>query len=319
MKKKKKNAVFEDVITTVSRCFIVLVVIVVICIGFSGIRFVNPGEVAIVLRFGKVVGDTPEEQIHESGILFAFPYIIDEVVTVPTGTIMERVIETHYTDGSVDTSINNCGYVITGDNAIAIMRVSVKYTITDPVNYALRIKDAEKMIDACVSNAMLEKAASINSDDLLTTGKEAFGAEVRKLAQRNIDSNKIGVTLSSFEFVNITAPVDVKDYYDRVTAEVIKQEQAIKTATQAATQTKIEAEAEKNRLIAEAESEKSKKVSAANTDLAEFWGVKEEYEKSYASRVTVKTRIKNDKLTQAVSSIGRIIAVKDGDGHIIIN
>ena len=144
MKKKKKNAVFEDVITTVSRCFIVLVVIVVICISFSGIRFVNPGEVAIVLRFGKIVGDTPEEQIHESGILFAFPYIIDEVITVPTGTVMERVIETHYTEGAL-TTINNNGYVITGDNNIAFMKVSVKYTISDPIEYALKVKDVDKI------------------------------------------------------------------------------------------------------------------------------------------------------------------------------
>ena len=38
---KKKNAVFEDIITTISRYFIVLVVIVVVCIGFSGVRFVK--------------------------------------------------------------------------------------------------------------------------------------------------------------------------------------------------------------------------------------------------------------------------------------
>ena len=318
MKKKKKNAVFEDVITTVSRCFIVLVVIVVICISFSGIRFVNPGEVAIVLRFGKIVGDTPEEQIHESGILFAFPYIIDEVITVPTGTVMERVIETHYTDGQLG-SINNSGYVITGDNAIALMRVSVKYTITDPVNYALKIKDAEKMIDACVSNAMLEQAAATDFEDILTTGKEEFSSAVRKLAQRNIDSNNIGITLTSFEFVNVAPPEEVKPYYDSVTAASIDQEKIIKEANQYAAQLKIEAEAEKEKLISDAEAEKSKKVSAANSDLSEFWGVKEEYEKSYSSRVTVRTRIKNDKLTKAVSSIGRIIAVKDGDGHIIIN
>ena len=65
--------------------------------------------------------------------------------------------------------------------------------------------------------------------------------------------------------------------------------------------------------------EKSQKISAAESDLAEFWGTIDEYERSYASRAVVRTRIKNDKLTQAVSSIGKIVAVKDGDGHIIIN
>ena len=42
---KKKNAVFEDIITTVSRYFVVLVVIVIVCIALSGIKFVKSGEV----------------------------------------------------------------------------------------------------------------------------------------------------------------------------------------------------------------------------------------------------------------------------------
>ena len=318
MKKKKKNAVFEDIITTITRCFIVLVVIVVVCIGFSGIRFVNPGEVAIVLRFGKVVGETQDEQVHQSGILFAFPYIIDEVVTVPVGTVMERVVETHYTDGSL-TTINNNGYVITGDNSIALMKVSVKYTVSDPVSYALKVKDVEKIIDACVSNAMLEKAASTNFDAILTTGKEDFAKSVSKLAQENIDGNKLGVKITSFEFLNVEPPSELKSVYDSVNAASIDVEKILKEANLYKTQTEIEANASVEKLISATNTEKAQKVSAANTDLAEFWGTIDEYEQSYASRTVVRTRIKNDKLTKAVSSIGKIVAVKDGDSHIIIN
>ena len=142
---------------------------------------------------------------------------------------------------------------------------------------------------------------------------------MRKLAQKNIDSNKIGVTLTSFEFVNVAPPEEVKNVYDNVTAASADQEKMIKEANQYAEQVRIEAEAEKNKLVSEAEAEKSKKISAADADLSEFRGIRAEYEESYASRVTVRTRIKNDKLTKAISSIGRIIAVKDGDGHIIIN
>ena len=318
MKKKKQNAVFEDIITTISRCFIVLVVIVVVCIAFSGIRFVKPGEVAIVLRFGKVVGETQEEQIHQPGILFAFPYIVDEVVTVQTGTVMERVIETHYTDGAL-TTINNNGYVITGDNNIAFMKVSVKYTISDPIEYALKVKDVDKIIDACVSNAMLEKAASTNFDAILTTGKEDFAKSVSKLAQANINSNNLGVKITSFEFLNVEPPSELKYIYDAVNAASIDVEKIIKEANQYKIQTKIEAQTSVEKLISTTNTDKAQKISAANTDLAEFWGTIDEYEKSYASRTVVRTRIKNDKLTKAIASIGKIVAVKDGDGHIIIN
>ena len=93
--KKKKNSLFADVLRTITRYFLVLVAVVVIMIAVSGIRVVKSGEVALILRFGKLVGNTYEEQVHEPGLLFAFPYIIDEVITVPTGNVMEQVVTTH--------------------------------------------------------------------------------------------------------------------------------------------------------------------------------------------------------------------------------
>lgn len=315
---KKKNAVFEDIITTVSRYFIVLVVIVVVCIALSGIRFVKSGEVAIVLRFGKLVGNSPEEQIHEPGILFAFPYIIDEVVTVQTGSVMERTVTTHFTEGSM-TTVNNNGYVITGDNNIALMKVSVKYTITDPVNYALKIKDADKIIDACVSNAMLERAACTEFDAILTSSKEKFSTEVRNVAQQSLDNNNVGVTLSTVELTAVTPPQEVKSVYEMVNAASVDAEKILKEANQYKEQTLIEASASAEKIISSANTSYSQKTSMANGDLAEFWGTIDEYERSDASRIVVRERIRSEKLSKAIASIGKVIAVKDGDSHIVIN
>ena len=315
---KKKNAVFEDIITTVSRYFVVLVVIVVICIALSGIRFVKSGEVAVILRFGELVGETPEEQIHEPGILFAFPYIIDEVVTVQTGSVLERTVTTHYTEGSM-TTINNNGYVVTGDNNIALMKVSVKYTITDPVSYALHVKDVEKIIDACVSNAMLERAACTDFDTILTSGKEKFSIQVKNVAQESLDNNSVGVTLSTVELTNVSPPEEVKAVYDSVNAATVDAEKILKQANQYKEQTLIEARASAESLKSVADTAHSQRTSAANADLAEFWGTLEEYERSDASKDVVRTRIRNEKLSKAISKIGKVVAVKDGDSHIIIN
>ena len=315
---KKKNAVFEDIITTVSRYFVVLVVIVIVCIALSGIRFVKSGEVAVVLRFGKLVGSTYEEQVHEPGILLAFPYIIDEVVTVPTGTVMERVVTTHYTEGNMST-INNNGYVITGDNNMALMKVSVKYSITDPVEYALRVKDAEKIIDACVSNAMLEKAIYTKFDEILTSGKEEYSKAVLESAQQSLDDNSVGVTISTIEFISVAPPAEVNAAYVAVNQATIEADSILNAAQQEATRIKQDGQAAANKIVSDAEALYSQKTAAANADLAEFWGTVEEYESSYTSRALVRTRIRNEKIIAAVSKIGKVITVKDGNSHIVIN
>ena len=315
---KKKNAVFEDIITTISRYFVVLVVIVIACIALSGIRFVKSGEVAVVLRFGKLVGSTYEEQVHEPGILLAFPYIIDEVVTVPTGTVMERVVTTHYTEGNMST-INNNGYVITGDNNMALMKVSVKYSITDPVEYALIVKDAEKIIDACVSNAMLEKAIYTKFDEILTSGKEEYNKAVLESAQQSLDDNSVGVTISTIEFISVAPPAEVNAAYVAVNQATIEADSILNAAQQEATRIEQDGQAAANKIVSDAEALYSQKTAAANADLAEFWGTVEEYESSYTSRALVRTRIRNEKITAAVSKIGKVITVKDGNSHIVIN
>ena len=199
-----KKAFLEDVLTTVSRCFVVLVILVLIGIAFSGVRVVKSGEVAMILRFGKLVGDTPEEQIHEPGLLFCFPYFIDEVVTVPIDSVIQQTVTTHYTEGAIE-KWSSSGYLITGDQNIALISASVKYVISDPVNYALYINEAESMIDACISNAMLEAAACTGVDDILTSGKEAYGAAVSEEAQAKLDLAGVGVTLQSIAMTSTPA------------------------------------------------------------------------------------------------------------------
>lgn len=76
------------------------------------------------------------------------------------------------------------------------------------------------------------------------------------------------------------------------------------------------AEAEANTLISEANSYYSGSVSSANQALAEFWGVLEEYK---GNKSVVKARIYNEKISSAISKIGKVKVVKDGDSKIIIN
>ena len=96
---EQKTGFVGDLLNTCVRYFKWVVLAIVVVILVSGIRTVKQGEVAVVLRFGKLTGDTREEQVHEPGLLFAFPYIIDEVITVPVGKVFEVRVDTHYTEG----------------------------------------------------------------------------------------------------------------------------------------------------------------------------------------------------------------------------
>lgn len=313
---KKKTSVLKDVLDTVSKLFVIVVIAIVIFFCFSGVRFVKSGNVALILRFGKLVGDTPEEQIHEPGIMFAFPYIIDEVITVPTGSIMEQKIVTHYTEGKMSKDIRKNGYLMTGDSNIAVISASLKYTITDPVSYALKVKDCEAIINACVSNSMVETAAYMPVDSILTSGKEEFTNKVIELSQKKLDAAEVGITVSAVELTYVGMPKEVRAVYEGVNSASVEANTVIENANQYRETVVPMAETEANKAISQANTDYSQGVADANSALAEFWGVLEEYK---LSGDVVRTRIYNQKVSAALASIGKIKIVNDDNSTIIIN
>ncbi|MGI6167741.1 MAG: protease modulator HflK [Eubacteriales bacterium] len=311
----KKNTLFGDILSTLTGYFKWLVLIIVLLICVSGIRVVKSGEVAVILRFGRLVGDSYEEQVHEAGLLFAFPYIIDEVIIVPVGNVMEQKVTTHYTQGHM-TNLRNNGYVITGDQNIAVVSASVKYVISDPVRYALYIKDLQTIINAFVSNAMLEEAASMPVDSLLTSEKDAYGRAVLANAQSKLNAIGAGVTISTIELTNVSMPAEVKDIYDMVNSATVQASTRIEQAKQYRENLIPQAQSTANAKIAEAQAIYSSSIAAANQDLAEFRGLLEEYN---LNPDLVMTRVYNDKVTEAIKKIGKVRVVQDGETKIIIN
>lgn len=312
----KQKTLFADVLETVTKYFLILVIVVIIGVFFSGLRVVESGNVAVVLRFGRLVGDNYEEQVREPGLMFAFPYIIDEVIIVPTGSVMEQSITTHYTDAATTSSTAEGGYVITGDQNVAVLSASVKYTITDPVAYALHVQDIASVINNSVSGAMLSEAARIDVDELLTNGKDAYMTAVLTRANEKLTLVGAGVSLTTLELTDVAMPEEVREVYESVNAATVQATTAVDSAKQYYETVILAAMSKATSAVAQARSDQATTIGQANADLAEFWGVLEEYEKNPD---VVRTRIYSAKTIQFMEKLKRVYIVQDGDSKIFID
>lgn len=310
----KKKTMFADVLETVTKYFLILVAIVVLFILFSGIRVVESGQVALVLRFGELVGDNYEEQVHEPGLLFAFPYFIDEVIIIPEEQVMDQVVMTHYTAG-LELTGSEGGYLITGDRNVALVSASVKYTVTDPVAYALHIKDIPAIVDGTVSSAMVNKSAGMDVDDLLTTEKLNFASAVTDFATQKLDMLGVGVEITSLELTQVVMPEEVRDVYENVNAARLQANTIIERAVQFETTLIPQAQADAFSMQSKARAEQVQAIAKANVELAEFWGVLEEYQKDPNS---VQTRLYSERVKQIFQKIGKVYVVEDEDTQIFI-
>lgn len=310
----KEKTLFGDVLTTVTKYFLILVIVILVGIFFSGVRRVESGNVALVLRFGKLVGATPEEQVREPGLLFSFPYMIDEVVVVPTGNVIEQTVTTHFTEDGTKTAEG--GYVVTGDQNIAVISASVKYVVSDPVAYALNVRNLPDILNAAVSSAMINEAARVGVDRLLTDGKDAYADAVLTRTAEKLSRIGAGITLTTLELTKVGMPGEVRTTYDRVNSATVEAATILERAAQYRENLLPMARAEANATVNAANSKRSRSVAAANADLAEFWGVLDEYN---TDADVVRTRLYAAKTETLMNRIGKIRVVQTGETKIFLN
>ena len=316
LKREEKSLGFVgDLLNTCVKYFKWIVLAIVLVILVSGVRTVQQGEVAVILRFGKLVGDNREEQVHEPGLLFAFPYIIDEVITVPTGKVFDLTVDTHYTNGRMEGDATQNGYCITGDHNIAVISTSLKYVIHDPVEYALYNSSVSDTIRGVVAASITEHVASIDIDSLLTDGKDDFVREVLGLAQESLDRLGCGVTLTNLDVSNIAPPAEVKTDFDNVNSATVSVQTALSEAQQYRETLIPSTQSAVDSMISSARVEQNKAIAEANALLAEFYGLLEEYE---TQPDVVILRVYYDKLAQIYAKLGDRIVVDGNTPNIVV-
>ena len=306
---KQSERFIAVVNTAIGYCkWLIIILLVLICC--SGVRVIDNSEVGVVLRLGRLAGDTREEQIHQPGLLLAFPYVIDEVVKVPVGKVQEVPITTHA--AAADPSyadIDSTGYLITGDENILHVDATLKYRISDPVEYAIYTSDPKTTIQGVVSGVMTSCASSAGVDGLLTDQKDAFAQEVMHDSQTILDRMDMGVTLIGLEFQSITPPDALKYHFNRVNAAYVEKETKIQEANQYREKVVPDAKAQADQLISDAKIDQSGRLTTAKDQVAEFDGLYGEYQRN---RDVVWERVFREKVTAIFNKMGGKLVLPEG-------
>jgi len=277
--KNRVFIVFTQIMEYIIRYFKLTVCFAAVLIALSGIYRVESSQTAIVLRFGKIVGNTGEKQIKKPGLHFALPFFIDRVIKIPAHTVQEIEVTTHYKpQGSViSPDIDKNGYVITGDKNIALVKAKIKYQINDPVRYTLFISDAGKIIDGIISGELTRIAANSDVDSILTSGRARLSSDVTRNSQELIDALKLGILISGVELTEITAPAETIRYFEEVRNASIYKATNYQRAQEYASTRILGAQAAAATLKQTAVSEQALRLSMARDEMAEFNGLYDQY------------------------------------------
>jgi len=278
---------------------IAMAALVVIILG-AGIFTVNPGEKAVILRFGRPVGEGQKMLLSSGKIYWSFPYPIDEVVRIPITEIqkvtssvgwylttpeMELAGTAPPAGPSLDPAID--GYVITADRNIIHTRAIVSYHIDDPLtaifdfasgtNHQFNLAGISNAVQNAANNALVATAARFNVDDILTRDLAGFQDAVGQRVNELVEQEHLGVVVDNCQ-VQSVAPRQLKDVFDQVT-----------TARQNRDKVYSEALGEQNRILSQAgaaaqsitnaaESARVRYVSSVESDAEVFTNLLPRYE-----------------------------------------
>lgn len=295
---------------------------------FSGIQEVDPDQIGLLLRFGRLQGSTPAAQVHEPGLLLALPYPIDRVLQVPAKQEGEVVINEVW-KGIEDTAgldrIDPVleGYCLTGDQNIVQVQVVVKYRISDPVAFQLRTLDPPAILHDVVLASLTQAISGWSVNDVLRFQRETpsrpgqtegLAATVWSRAQQRLDRLDCGMTISAMEFKQLHPPRHVIAEFRDVQSAQIDVETKKREAEGFASREIPKAQAERNRLIQAAAAYENTLQARAMEEYSVFEQLYSEYRKNPD---LVRNRIYLEMLEQVLTSAGKVDFVSPGDRVIL--
>ena len=188
---------------------IVKIVMALMVLAFFGSGFftVGPQEKAVILRFGKPVGEG-DKILLNAGLHWSLPYPIDEVVKIPITEqqIVSSTIGWYLTTPEAELSgeempagptLNPAidGYVLTADRNILHARATLRYHIDDPMRYVFGFTNAQMTVQNALNNALLYTAASFNVDDILLNRVDEFREAVQLRVTDLAEQQQLGIVI----------------------------------------------------------------------------------------------------------------------------
>jgi membrane protease subunit HflK len=223
----------------------VVMVLMVLAFFASGFFTVGPAEKAIILRFGKTVGQG-EHALLGSGLHWSMPYPIDEVVKIPITQIQkvtsnngwyylshdQELVEASGGDiGMAGPSLNPTidGFMLTADTNVIHLKATLSYHIKDPIrailgfaggtNFAYGMTGISNAVVNVLDNALLYTAARFKVDDILTRDVEGFREAVQLRVTDMVQQENFGIVVDQCE-IQQSAPRQLKDVFSQVTIAI---------------------------------------------------------------------------------------------------
>ena len=249
--------------------------------ALSGIYIVAPDQRGVVLRFGRVVGET------DPGPHYHLPWPIEQVLRPSVTAIRKEEIGFHTIEVGPPAryqEIEAEALMLTGDENIVKLEFIVQYKVradsTGTADFLFNVRDPEGAVRAAAEAGMREVIGRTAIDQVLTEGKEQVQVEAQHLLQSILDRYGAGIEVVTVKLQDVDPPDQVSDAFKDVISAQQDKERLINEARGYANDVVPRARGQAAQTINEAEAYRETKVREATGTAQRFVKQQEEYAKA---------------------------------------
>ncbi len=201
----------------------ILIVVATLAGLASGWITVQPGEVAVVRRLGRVLPETWGPGPH-----WGWPLGMDRTTRLRLDEVRRLEFGRVDTPGPLDAP--GLGEYLTGDHNIVRARGVVQFRVADPVAFLLRAEDLDQILARSTEASLARALASRGIDDPLRGQRSRVAAKVRDELARSVEALGLGVAILGVNLTDARPPVEVEPAFAEAQAAQSERDRRINEA-----------------------------------------------------------------------------------------
>ncbi len=218
----------------------VIMIVLVILYLFSNVRSIDTYEEALALRVGRLY-----RVVDKPGLVWAFPFPIDEIIPLPTKRSNDTLITSHTLHRSdqekgkpisflrrsdaqgLDPVMD--GALLTADAGLVHVQWKVTYKIDNVRSYVTNllgdnVEAAEGLIKTLIETTGIQVASELTAEEVIRTRVEYVQSELKRRINERLSALGSGIVVTFIEMYEPTPPVQIRGAFDATqAAENIKQ------------------------------------------------------------------------------------------------
>ena len=271
----------------------ILIVLLLVAWGATGIYRVDEAERGVVQRFGAYTDTTMP------GLHWHLPVPIESVDIVNTNAVQNFPFRTE---------------ILTADEQYVFIQMVVQYRRTDPVKYSFEVVDPEATVQDVTESALREVIGTSELETLVTGERDRIAQRTMETLQATLDQYEAGITITSVSIINLDYPQDVQAAVNDT-----------QKATNDSARFKLEAEkyardiiprarGDAQRIILDAQAYKDRVIRDSDGHASRFEALLTEYKK--APRVT-RDRLYIEAVEEVYGNTNKVLLDSAGSGNLL--